>query len=213
MNMLAPTCSDTSRQKHRQRHHRELEEGLRHPAGALRSGEQASHRASRCPRLPDSPSPSCSPRNLAKLGSPTPAAAIAMKNNMNGTESPSLSPASTLSASRTRIGTSGLLTMTWPSPASVGARMADRMPASHSESCGKTSFAATAPNRIVSSIPTLNNRAGSSADVAENLQIRAARVGEQQQHQPDFRQRQEIRRMDPRGRRSQRGEHAHRRPT
>ena len=64
----------------------------------------------------------------AKLAPPSPAAAMAMKNSRNGTDSPSLRPASTLSAWRTRIGTSGLLTMIWPSPASVGARMAERMP-------------------------------------------------------------------------------------
>ena len=88
------------------------------------------------------------------------AAARAMKNRRNGTESPSLRPASTLSAWRMRMGTRGLFTMIWPRPASVGARMALRIPASQMESCGNTSRATTAPRRIVSNMPVLSNRAG-----------------------------------------------------
>ena len=108
------------------------------------------------------PSPNCSPMNRSRLLAPPTilAAAMAMKNSMKGTESPSFSPASTLSAWRMRMGTRELVTMIWPSPASVGARMAERIPASQSDSRGKTSRAATAPRTIVSSIPALSSRAG-----------------------------------------------------
>ena len=100
--------------------------------------------------------------NCIKLAAPPSilAAAMAIKNRRNGTESPSLRPASTLSACRTRMGTRGLFTMICPRPASVGARMAARIPASQIESCGKTRRAATAPRKMVSNMPTLSSRAG-----------------------------------------------------
>jgi hypothetical protein len=60
-----------------------------------------------------------------------------------------------------RMGTRGLLTTTWPSPASVGARMADRMPASQIDSPGNTSRATMPPRSMVSSIPVLSQRPGS----------------------------------------------------
>ena len=89
-----------------------------------------------------------------------PAPASAMKNRRNGTDRPSFRPASTLRAWRIRMGTRGLFTMTCPSPASVGARMAARMPASQRVSWGKTARAARAPRRMVSSMPVLSSRAG-----------------------------------------------------
>ena len=51
-----------------------------------------------------------------------------MNSRRKGTDSPSLSPASTFSACRMRGGTRGLVTITCPSPASVGARIAAMMP-------------------------------------------------------------------------------------
>ena len=59
-----------------------------------------------------------------------------------------------------RMGTRGLFTIICPRPASVGARIALRIPASQIESCGNTSRATTAPRTIVSNIPALSNRAG-----------------------------------------------------
>ncbi len=83
-----------------------------------------------------------------------------MKNSRNGTDRPSLSPASTFSAWRIFSGTRGLLTMICPSPASVGARMAARMPASQSVNGPKTTSAPRPPSRIVNSIPVLSSRTG-----------------------------------------------------
>ena len=67
------------------------------------------------------------------------------------------------------MGTRGLLTMIWPSPASVGARMAERIPASSNEIPGKTARAATAPRTSVSSMPMLNRRAGSALACLKTL--------------------------------------------
>ena len=92
----------------------------------------------------------------------SPLPASAMKKRRNGTERPSLSPASTLSASRIFRGTRGLLTMICPSPASVGARMAARMPASQNVSWRKTTSAASAPSTSVRSMPGPSSRAGSA---------------------------------------------------
>jgi hypothetical protein len=59
-----------------------------------------------------------------------------------------------------RIGTRGLLTITCPRPASVGARMAARIPASHRESPPRTTRAPIAPSKMVSNIPVLRRRTG-----------------------------------------------------
>ena len=76
-----------------------------------------------------------------------------------------------------RVGTRGLFTITCPNPASVGARMAARIPASHSESSGNTRRAATAPRKIVSSMPVLNKRIGRFPMLRKSLKsVRLASV-------------------------------------
>ncbi len=57
------------------------------------------------------------------------------------------------------------------------------MPASQSESSGKTRRAPTAPSSIVSSIPVVNRRTGRLRVLFSTSQIRAAGVGEEQQRQ------------------------------
>jgi hypothetical protein len=108
------------------------------------------------------PPPSCSIMNWLndtfRATAFSPASAI--KNNKNGTDSPSLRPASTFNAWRIFIGTRGLCTITCPRPASVGARMAARMPASHKLSRGKMISAARRPTPMVNNIPILKSRAG-----------------------------------------------------
>jgi hypothetical protein len=76
-----------------------------------------------------------------------------------------------------RFGTLGLDTMAWPRPASVGARIAARMPASQIDNCPKTIIAASMPRPMVSNMPTLNNLAGSELMPPTDLRsIRLASV-------------------------------------
>ena len=86
--------------------------------------------------------------------------ARARKKRRKGTERPSLRPASTFSAWRIRIGTFSLETTICPRPASVGASIAARIPASHRENVGNRTSAPRAPSRRVDSMPVVRRRTG-----------------------------------------------------
>src|SRR5262245_26377989 len=86
-----------------------------------------------------------------------------MRNN--GTQIPSLRPASTLRLWRIRTGSRFDVTTTWPSAASVGARMmATRSASGHARS-GRTTSATAKPATIVSGSPIPSSRIGMCSDL------------------------------------------------
>ena len=90
-------------------------------------------------------------------------ASSARKTVRKGTDPPSFSPLSTLSAWRIRSGTRSLVTIAWPSPASVGARTVPTIAASQIVKLVKRRDAMVAPAAIVRGRPMMRSRAGSAA--------------------------------------------------
>ena len=88
------------------------------------------------------------------------AIAIAMKNS--GTQSPSLSPLSTLSPWRIRDGIRVSVTTAWPSAASVHASTIASTSASAKLTPGTTAAPTRAPATIVSGRPIPSNRSGTA---------------------------------------------------
>src|SRR5262245_43075643 len=86
-----------------------------------------------------------------------------MRNN--GTQIPSLRPASTLRLWRIRTGSRFDVTTTWPSAASVGARMIATRSASGHASSGRTTNATAKPATIVSGSPIPSSRVGMCSDL------------------------------------------------
>ena len=110
------------------------------------------------------PMPSCSPINWKRWKPATPSACSdsAMKKSKKGTASPSLNPASTLRAWRILAGIFLLVTISWPSPASVGERIAAKIMASQRIKLSNNTSAPTAPRQRVRSMPMLSSRTGNS---------------------------------------------------
>ena len=145
------------------------------------------------------PRPNCSPMNCARLSGPPTilAAARAMKNSRNGTDSPSFSPASTFSAWRMRFGTQRTI-HDHLSQSGIGRRQNRRQdPGLPQCQIAKHEARNHRPENDRQQQAGRQQSYRQALDVAQIGEVGAAGVGEQQHHQAYLCQVEEYIRVEP----------------